>query len=89
MVEMAMFNVQRNISKRRQIRVTVHEFSMSYPRALNLCEVLSKYLSFQLTEQTLVHGRNGYCSKGCNSKGRLTRVVVLCSACCLIVLYIF
>ena len=49
--------------------------------------------SFQLTEWTLVHGRNGYsqylrCTKGRNSKGRLTRVMVLCSACRHIVFYI-
>ena len=38
--------------------------------------------SCQLTERTLVHCRNGYfqylqCSKGCNPKGRLTKVMVL------------
>ena len=38
--------------------------------------------SFQLIEQTLVDGRNGYfqylqCLKGCNSKSRVTRVMVL------------
>ena len=33
---------------------------------------------FQLTERTLVHGRNGYvlCSKGNNSKSRQSRVMV-------------
>ena len=44
-------------------------------------------------ERTGVHSRNGYfqyllCSKGRNSKSRLTRVMVLCSESCLMVLYI-
>ena len=48
---------------------------------------------FQLTEWIRVHSRNGYfqyllCSKGHNSKSRLSRVMLLCSACCLMVLYI-
>ena len=61
--------------------------------ASHLCEVSSKYLNgFQLTVQTQVHSRNGYFqyqlrSKDHNSKSRLTRVMVLCSACCLTVLY--
>ena len=44
MVEMAMFNVQREISPKVAIRVTVHEFCTSYHRAFKLCEVSSKYL---------------------------------------------
>ena len=66
-------------SKNRQTRVMVHEFRTSSLKDLNLSEVLN---SFQLSERTLVHGRNGYfqylqCSTGSNSKGRLTRVMVL------------
>ena len=53
---------------------------------------LNTWNRFQLTERTGVHSRNGYfqhlvCSKDCNSKSRLIRVIVLCSACCLMVLY--
>ena len=71
-----------NYSKNMKIRVTVHEFCTLSDGALNLCKVSSKSETVQLTERTLVHGRNGYfqylqCSKGSNSKGRLTRVMVL------------
>ena len=56
---------------------------MSYHKALNLCEVSSKCLKqFPTYRADTKRGRNGYfqylqCSKGCNSKGRLTRVMVL------------
>ena len=57
----------------------VHEFCTSWHGALNLCEVLSKYLKrYRVMEWTRVHGRNGYiqCSKGNNYKSRPTRVTV-------------
>ena len=83
MVEIATFNVQRAVTP-KVTRVTVHQFCTLSHGALNLCKVSSKCLlwGFQLTERTLVRGRNGYfqylgCSKGRNSKDRLTRVVVL------------
>ena len=82
-----------HISKYRLIRVTVLVFCTLCHNASHSCEVSSKYLKgFQLTVQTQVHSRNGYfqyqlCSKDHNSKSRLTRVMVLCSACCLTVLY--
>ena len=48
---------------------------------------------FQLPQRTRIHSRNGYfqnllCSKGRNSKSRLTRVTVFSSARCVMVLYI-
>ena len=42
-LEMAMFNVQRAITKSRQIRVTFHEFCTSTHGALNLRDFSSKY----------------------------------------------
>ena len=47
----------------------------------------------RVKERTLVHGKNSlfqylYCSKGCNSKSRLTELWFLCSACHLMMLYI-
>ena len=45
--------------------------------ALHICKVFhNKFSKFQLTEQTRVHGRNGYvqCSKGNDSNSRQTRV---------------
>ena len=48
--------------------------------SLYTCEKFHNNISncFQLTEQTWVHGRNGYvqCSKGNNSKSKQTRVTV-------------
>ena len=72
-------------SKSRFTRVRVLMLCTSSHDALHLCEVSSKYLEqFQLKELTRVH-RNGnlqylLCSKGHNSKSRLTRVAffVLC-----------
>ena len=63
-------------------------------KVLYICEKFHNISNgFQLTEWTRVHSRNGYfqyllCSKGCNSKSRLSRVCFLCSACCRMVLYI-
>ena len=80
MVEMAMFNVQRAITPKvgkpelrfmcSAHRLTVLYICMKFPENI--------WNSFQLTEQTQVHGRNGYvqCSKGNNSKSRQTRVTV-------------
>ena len=72
-----------NNSKSRQARVTVHKFRMSSYGALNLYEVSSKYLKrFSTYRPETSTCRNDYflylrCSKGRNSKGRLTRVMVL------------
>ena len=47
---------------------------------LYICEKLHNNIlnGFQLTERTLVYGRNGYaqCSKGNNSKSRQTRITI-------------
>ena len=66
-------------SKSRQTRVTVHAFCTSTHRSLNLCEVSSKYLkrfptyiADTNTWQKWVFFQYLRCSKGCNSKGRLT-----------------
>ena len=59
---------------------------------LYICERFHQNIwnGFQLTEQTQVHGRNGYfqCSEGSNSKSRQTKLPFISSAHCLIVLYI-
>ena len=59
---------------------------------LHICEKFHQNIKngFQLTGQTLVHGRNGYvqCSKGNNSKSRQPELQFMCSACRLIVFYI-
>ena len=62
---------------------------------LYICEKFHQNIwnGFQLTQRTRVHSRNGYfqyllCSKGRNSKSRLTSVTFLCSTHCLTVLYI-
>ena len=62
----------------------VLQFLCSAPRLMMLyiCVKFHQNIwnGLQLTEQTRVHSRNGYfqylCSKGCNSKSRLTRVTV-------------
>ena len=72
-----------NDSKSIQIRVTVYVFCTSSHSALYLCELSWNIAKgIRVIERTRVHGRNGYfqylwCSKGRNSKGRLTRVMVL------------
>ena len=79
MVEMAMCNVQRAITPKvakSELRFKYHERYQSYRADNN---------SFQLTEWTLAHDRNVYfqylqCSMGCNSKGRLTRVMFYMSS---------
>ena len=69
-------------SKSKLITVTVLVFCISSHDALHLCEVSSKYLEqFSTYRADIVHSRNGYfqyllCSKGRNSKSRLTRVTV-------------
>ena len=59
---------------------------------LKICEKFHNNVSicFQLSEQTRVHGRNGYVqfSEGNNSKNRQTRVTIMCSVLHLIVLFI-
>ena len=70
-------------SKSRLTRVRVLMLCTSSHDALHLCEVSSKYLEqFQLKEQTRVH-RNSTTPKVDQPELRF-----LCSACCLIVLYI-
>ena len=76
-VEMAKFNVQRAITP----KVGKQSYSSCVLHiVLYICVKFPENISngFQLTEQTRVHGRNGYvqCSKGINSKCRQTRVTV-------------
>ena len=80
MVEMAMFNFQRAITQK--VGKLELQFMCSACR-LTVIYICVKFLknitnSIRVMEWTGVHGRNGYvqCSKGNNSKCRLTRVMV-------------
>ena len=53
---------------------------------VNFRENISK--GFQLTEQTQVHGRNGYVQRAITTKVGKPELLFMCSAYCLIMLYI-
>ena len=80
--EITIFKVQKAITQK--VGQPVLQFLCSAPRLMMLyiCVKFHQNIwnGLQLTEQTRVHSRNGYfqylCSKGCNSKSRLTRVTV-------------
>ena len=59
---------------------------------LFICERFHENIlnTFQLVERTGVDGGNDYvqCSKGNNFKSRQSELQFMCSACCLMVLYI-
>ena len=66
-------------SKRRLTITTVFVFWLSSHDALRFWEISWNISNgCQLSEQTKIHGRNGYiqCSKGNNSKSRQTRLMV-------------
>ena len=92
MVEMALFNVQRAIIPKVENQVLWFMCSAHHSMMLYIYVKFHENFSngFLLTEWTLVHGRNGYipCSKGNNSRTRNPTLWFICSACCLIVLYI-
>ena len=70
MVEMDIFNVQRTTTPKPELRF--------------MCPASNHtvlYICVKFFKRTRVHSRNVYfqyllCSKGCNSKSRLTRVMV-------------
>ena len=93
--KITIFKVQRAVTLK--VDKTELWFLCSAPRLMMLYICLKFHQNiwsgFQLTEQTRVYCRNDYfqyllCSKGCNSKSRLTRVTFFCSARCFMVLYI-
>ena len=95
MVEMAIFNVQREISSKLGKSELRLMSSACCIIELQICVKIHQNISnnFQLTGRTVVHGRNGYfqylqCSKSCNSKGRLPEIWFLCSARRLMLFYI-
>ena len=79
MVEMALFNVQRANPKvgnpELWLMCSAHHLMMLYIY-IKFHEFISN--SFQLTEWTQVHGRNGYipCSRGNNSRTRKPKVMI-------------
>ena len=74
------FNVQRAITPKVGKPELCFMCSVCRFIVLYICVKFHENISngFQLTEQTQVHGRNGYvqCSKGNNSKSRQSRVMV-------------
>ena len=92
MVELAMFNVQRvTIPKVGKTELwfmcSAHCLMVLYI-CVKFCENITN--GIRVMEQTRVHGRICYvqCSKGYNSKRRKAELRFMCSACCLMVLYI-
>ena len=80
MVDMAIFNVQKNKKKKKKVgkpelwfMCSAHSLIVLYI-CVKFCENISN--GFQHTEPTWLHGRNGYaqCSKGNNTKSKQTRV---------------
>ena len=81
MIEMAMFNLQKAIT--RKLGKAELRFVCSPHCLIVICFICVKFHQniwdgYQLTERARVHGRNGYvqCSKGNNSKSRQTSATV-------------
>ena len=92
MVELAMFSVQRVITPKVEEPMLWFTCTCSArrPMVLYICVKFYENISngFQLTERTWVHGGNGYVQSAITPEESKRELRFMCSARCLIVLYI-